>query len=64
MKRDGWSFASHSYGHINFEKTSLEGIKRDTKRWKDEVEPIVGKTDMFVFPPWHRIDIHKRMIIW
>ena len=31
-------------------KTSLEGIKRDTKRWKDEVEPIVGKTDMFVFP--------------
>ncbi len=20
MKRDGWSFASHSYGHINFEK--------------------------------------------
>ncbi len=20
------------------------------KRWKDEVEPIVGKTDMFVFP--------------
>lgn len=50
MKRDGWSFASHSYGHINFEKTSLEGIKRDTKRWKDEVEPIVGKTDMFVFP--------------
>ncbi|HCX9570701.1 TPA: polysaccharide deacetylase family protein [Staphylococcus aureus] len=50
MKRDGWSFASHSYGHINFEKTSLEGIQRDTKRWKDEVEPIVGKTDMFVFP--------------
>ncbi|MBJ6299973.1 hypothetical protein JGU63_13505, partial [Staphylococcus aureus] len=39
----------HSYGHINFEKTSLEGIKRDTKRWKDEVEPIVGKTDRRYF---------------
>lgn len=28
----------------------MEGIQRDTKRWKDEVESIVGKTDMFVFP--------------
>lgn len=50
MKRDGWSFASHSYGHINFEDSSDEQIIEDTKRWKKEVEPIVGKTDLFIFP--------------
>lgn len=30
MKRDGWTFASHSYGHINFEQSSYEGIVKDT----------------------------------
>lgn len=50
MKRDGWRFASHSYGHINFEDSSDEQIIEDTKRWKKEVEPIVGKTDLFIFP--------------
>ncbi|EHJ07484.1 polysaccharide deacetylase family protein [Staphylococcus simiae] len=50
MKRDGWSFASHSYGHINFAKTPIDGIKRDTTKWEKEVVPIVGKTDIFVFP--------------
>ncbi|MGD6767646.1 polysaccharide deacetylase family protein [Mammaliicoccus lentus] len=50
MKRDGWTFASHSYGHINFEDSSDEQIIEDTKRWKKEAEPIVGKTDLFIFP--------------
>ncbi|MCU5746989.1 polysaccharide deacetylase family protein [Staphylococcus sp. SQ8-PEA] len=50
MKRDGWSFGSHSYGHINFEDSSYDQIVKDTRRWKDEVEPIIGKTDLFFFP--------------
>lgn len=49
MKWDGWLFVSYLYGYINFEKIFLEGIKCDIKRWKDEVELIVGKIDMFVF---------------
>ncbi|MRN09318.1 polysaccharide deacetylase [Staphylococcus capitis] len=50
MKRDGWTFASHSNGHINFEQSSYEGIVKDTKRWEKEVTPIIGKTDLFIFP--------------
>lgn len=50
MKRDGWTFASHSYGHINFEDSTDEQIITDTKRWQKEVEPIVGETDLFIFP--------------
>lgn len=50
MKRDGWTFGSHSYGHINFEQTSYDGIVKDTQRWKKEVTPIIGKTDLFFFP--------------
>ena len=34
MKRDGWTFASHSWGHIDFANSSYDQIIRDTKRWK------------------------------
>ena len=37
MKRDGWTFASHSWGHIDFANSSYHQIVRDTKRWKKEV---------------------------
>ena len=50
MKRDGWTFASHSWGHIDFANSSYDQIIRDTKRWKNEVEPIIGKTDVFIYP--------------
>ena len=50
MKRDGWTFASHSWGHIDFANSSYDRIVKDTERWKKEVTPIIGKTDLFIFP--------------
>jgi peptidoglycan/xylan/chitin deacetylase (PgdA/CDA1 family) len=50
IKKDGWTFASHSWGHINMKEDSLATIKRDNTLWKQEVEPIIGKTDIFIDP--------------
>lgn len=50
LKQSGWTFASHSWGHIDAGKSSLERLKKDTARWKEEVEPLVGPTDIYVFP--------------
>lgn len=50
LKREGWEFASHSWGHINFTTSSLGNIERDARLWKAEVQPIVGPTDMLVYP--------------
>ncbi|MGP9606076.1 polysaccharide deacetylase [Glutamicibacter sp. AOP33-2CA-4] len=50
MKKEGWVFASHSWGHIATGTVSLGRFKRDMKLWKDEVEPIVGETDQFIYP--------------
>lgn len=50
LKESGWTFASHSWGHLDVHKSSLSRLKRDTKRWKDEVEPLVGPTDIFIYP--------------
>lgn len=50
MKDSGWVFASHSWGHIATGTVSMDRLKRDTKLWKDEVEPIVGKTEHYIYP--------------
>jgi peptidoglycan/xylan/chitin deacetylase (PgdA/CDA1 family) len=50
LKKDGWSFASHGWGHLDAAKITLERLKADTKRWKEEVEPLVGPTPVYVFP--------------
>ncbi|WP_313811972.1 polysaccharide deacetylase [Glutamicibacter sp.] len=50
LKDEGWVFASHSWGHISTGTEDMGRFKRDMKLWKKEVEPIVGKTDQFVYP--------------
>ncbi|MDR2254443.1 MAG: polysaccharide deacetylase family protein [Arthrobacter sp.] len=50
LKASGWEFASHSWGHINFTKSSLGRIQADTARWKKDVEPITGPTDLLIYP--------------
>ncbi len=50
MKATGWTFASHSWGHIDMGKSTLEDIQRDNQLWQEEVAPIVGKTSVFIYP--------------
>ncbi len=49
MKAEGWEFASHTWGHINPLNYSLESFEQDTDRWEENVEPIVGPTDIILF---------------
>ncbi len=55
MKADGWTFASHTWGHKNIAETSYDNLVRDTERWLDYVGPIVGETDTIIFA--HGADI-------
>lgn len=50
LKETGWRFASHSYGHPDVKKISLEKLKADTLKWKNEVAPLVGETPLYVYP--------------
>lgn len=49
MKANGWEFASHTWGNIKVGDKNLSSIKTDTEKWKENVEPIVGETDIIVF---------------
>ena len=50
LKENGWTFASHSYGHNNHNKMSYEKIKYDADKWEREVGSIVGKTQIYIYP--------------
>lgn len=49
MKAEGWKFASHTWGHLRVGSSSLEKLKADNERWKENIEPIVGSTDTIIF---------------
>lgn len=50
MKEDGWTFASHTWGHLTTTDLPLARVQADQQRWTQEVEPIVGETDMLIYP--------------
>lgn len=50
LRSTGWTFASHSYGHFDESENSVARLVRDSQRWKTEDEPIVGPTDVYVYP--------------
>jgi len=50
LKELGWRFASHSYGHLNMPKVPMSWVTYDNKLWDREVKPILGETELYVYP--------------
>lgn len=50
LKDEGWVFASHTWGHTNVTDASMTRMRADTTKWDDEVKPILGDTDLLIFP--------------
>ena len=49
MKAEGWLFASHTWGHQNVAQISLDTLQTDTQKFKDNVDPLIGGTDIIIF---------------
>lgn len=50
LKQNGYYFACHSYGHYHMQKVSNNTFDTEIENWKNEVEPIIGKTQIYVYP--------------
>ena len=57
LRDHGWIIASHSYGHPAYGNISDAAVKNDSFKWEDTVQPIVGDTDILLYP--HGSDIHN-----
>ena len=55
MKANGWTFASHTWGHLNVGSRSLSTLKTDNEKWQKNVASIVGETNVIVFA--HGVDL-------
>lgn len=56
LKETGWTFGSHTWGHINLTARSLDVVRTDTERWLEEVGSLVGPTDILFYPHGARPD--------
>ncbi len=50
LKELGWRMASHSWGHLNMPKVPMSWFTYDNKLWDREVKPILGETDLYIYP--------------
>lgn len=49
MRAEGWLFASHTWGHKNVADASMERLRTDTQLFKENVDPLIGGTDIIIF---------------
>ena len=56
LKRTGWTFASHTWGHIRLDSGNMEKITADTERWFTEVGALIGETSILLYPHGARPD--------
>jgi len=56
LRRTGWTFGSHTWGHIRLGDGNQERIEADTRRWLDEVGSLVGETAILFYPHGERPD--------
>ncbi len=56
LRRTGWYFGCHTWGHIRLSNKSLESVQGDMGRWMNEVGSIVGDTTLFFYPHGARPD--------
>ena len=56
LRRTGWTFGSHTWGHIRLGDGNMNRIEADTQRWLEEVGSLVGETTILFYPHGERPD--------
>jgi len=46
---DGWTFASHTWGHIRIGDAGIEWVQTDTQKWLEQVAPLIGGSNIVIF---------------
>ena len=56
LKRTGWTFGSHTWGHIRLNSRGVETVTADMQKWFDEVGSLIGETSVLFYPFGGRLD--------
>jgi Polysaccharide deacetylase len=50
LRQTGWTFASHTYGHLDLSRNAEATILTDLARWEALARPLLGPVDILVYP--------------
>ena len=50
LRATGWTFASHTFGHITLARASLSSAARDTAKWRALTGDLLGPVDVLIYP--------------
>ncbi len=50
LRDHGWILASHSYGHPKYGNIEADRVERDSTKWENTVQPIIGDCDVILYP--------------
>lgn len=50
LRDHGWILASHTFGHPAYGNISAADVEKDSDKWEDTVQPIIGDTDIILYP--------------
>ena len=56
LKRTGWTFGSHTWGHISLNTRTFDAVTADMQKWFAEVGSLVGETSVLFYPFGGRLD--------
>jgi len=56
LKRTGWTFGSHTWGHLSLNTRDYDTVTADMQRWLDEVGSLVGDVSVLFYPFGGRLD--------
>ena len=56
LKRTGWTFGSHTWGHIRLANRTVDVVTADMQKWFDEVGSLIGDTCVLFYPFGGRLD--------
>ncbi len=49
LRADGWTFASHTWGHMHIGDADYSRVVADTDKWMEFVKPLLGDCDIVIF---------------
>ena len=56
LKRTGWTFGSHTWGHISLNTRTFDTVTAGMQKWFAEVGSLVGETSVLFYPFGGRLD--------
>ncbi len=64
LLEDGWQFACAGYSRSYMSEMSYEGLQQDITQWKSVVQPLVGETDILMYPYGAEVDYSTEKAVY